>query len=76
MSNNTRACRSCEWFAPVSATRKENDGYYGYGDCRRNPPDANGWPTVDHASWCGEFALCRVPDVPEIPRDNSAGKPS
>lgn len=57
MSSNTRECQYCEWFEPVSATRKANDGY---GDCRRNPPDANGWPTVLPDHWCGEFVFRRV----------------
>jgi len=46
-------CSTCMWFAP----KKNENGGYTLGRCRRHAPTMNGYPVVYFGDWCGDHKI-------------------
>ena len=49
------ACKDCLFFNPDRDDEQ-------MGECRRQPPTRDGWPSTGIRDWCGEFLWQDVPE--------------
>ena len=50
------SCQTCRFFLNTGSPTE----MYGYGTCRRYPPDTDGrFPRIESYNWCGEYDMNR-----------------